>query len=38
MRKCEKIIFNTLNKERRHEVCQAFLEEEIKLKKKNKNQ
>lgn len=36
MRKCEKIIFNTLNKERRHEVCQAFLEEERKLQIKNR--
>ena len=36
MRKCEKILFNTIEKRRRHQVCQAFLEEERKLQMKNK--
>ena len=36
MRKCEKILFNTLDKQTKHKVCQAFLEEERKLQVKNK--
>lgn len=36
MRKCEKILFNSLDKQTRHIVCQAFLEEERKLQAKNK--
>jgi len=36
MRKCEKILFNTLDKRTRHVVCKAFLEEERKLQTKNK--
>lgn len=36
MRKCEKILFNNLDKRTRHAVCQTFLEEERKLQMKNK--
>jgi hypothetical protein len=36
MRKCEKILFNNLDKQTRHEVCKSFLEEERKLQMKNK--
>ena len=36
MRKCEKILFDTLDKRTRHAVCKAFLEEERKLQMKNK--
>lgn len=35
MRKSEKILFNTLDKQTRHAVCQAFLEEERKMQMKN---
>ena len=38
MRKCEKILFNVIEKGRRHQVCQAFLEEERKLQMKNRKQ
>ncbi len=34
MRKCEKIIMNTIDKKNKHEVFKAFLEEERKLKQK----
>jgi hypothetical protein len=38
MRKCEKIIFNTIDKKNKHAACQAFLAEERALKQKgNKN-
>lgn len=36
MRKCEKILFNSVDNDVKHEVCQAFLEEERKLQMKNK--
>ncbi len=36
MRKCEKILFNSMDKKRRHQACRAFLEEERKLQIKNK--
>jgi len=36
MRKSEKILFNTLDKQTRHTICQTFLEEERKLQTKNK--
>lgn len=36
MRKCEKILFNAIDKNIRHQACQAFLEEERKLQTKNK--
>lgn len=36
MRKCEKILFNVLDKRTRHVICQSFLEEERKLQTKNK--
>jgi hypothetical protein len=34
MRKCEKIIFNTVDNKNKHQVFQKFLEEERKLKQK----
>jgi len=36
MRKCEKILFNTVDKRTKHQVCQAFMDEERKLQMKNK--
>lgn len=36
MRKCEKILFNILDKHTRHFICQSFLDEERKLQMKNK--
>ena len=36
MRKKEKILFNTLDKSVKHQICQAFLEEERKLQMKNR--
>lgn len=36
MRKCEKILFNVLDKQTRHYICKSFLEEERKLQMKNK--
>ena len=38
MRKCEKILFNTIEIGRRHEACKAFLDEERKLQIKNRKQ
>jgi len=36
MRKCDKIIFDTVDPKNKHVVCQRFLEEERMLKQKGK--
>lgn len=34
MRKCEKILFNTIDKKAKHEVCKAFVGKDLKNKEK----
>lgn len=34
MRKCEKILFNTVNKKEKHQICKTFLGKDKKTKEK----
>ena len=35
MRKCEKILFNTLDRKNKHQVCKVFIGKETKSKEKS---